>query len=170
MLERVGIFGGTFDPIHCGHLVVAADAHDHLSLDLVLFVVARNPWQKTVGTPTGIRYNMVERAVRYLPWAEASNIEMVRRGPTLTIETLEELSSPDRELFLLLGQDQWENRHTWHRWDEINDLARPHVTPRWLGISSTDIRERIRTGRPIKHLVPDCVQLYLEEHQVYPKE
>lgn len=166
-MKRIGIFGGTFDPLHSGHMIVAADAHHGLDLDCVLFVVAKAPWQKGEITPASIRYEMVQRALRYVPWASASDVELRREGPTRTIETLQELTKPDQELFLLLGQDQWENRTTWERWEDVTRLATPHVTPRWVGISSTDIRERVRVGRSIKHMVPDVVQMHIEDNDLY---
>lgn len=170
MTEHVGIFGGTFDPIHCGHLIIAADAQQALGLDKVLFVVAKRPYQKEHVTDSSIRYAMAIRAVRYLPWAKVSSVELERPGPTYTIDTVNHFERPGRQLHLLLGQDQFENRHTWQQWDEIASKVHVCVAPRWVGISSTDIRRRIREGRPIKHLVPDCVQIYIEEHSIYPKD
>lgn len=169
-MKRIGVFGGTFDPLHVGHMIVAADAHHALGLHVVLFVVAKAPWQKGSGiTPASIRYDMVQRALRYVPWARASDVELRREGPTRTIETLEELAKPEQQLFLLLGQDQWENRQTWDRWEDVCRLAIPHVTPRWVGISSTNIRERVRTGRSIKYHVPDVVETHIVDHKLYQR-
>lgn len=166
-MKRVGIFGGTFDPLHVGHMIIAADARQELGLDKVLFVIAKAPWQKGSGTAASIRYEMVQRALRYVPWARASDVELKRDGPTRTIETLETLTRPNQTLYLLLGQDQWENRKTWERWDDVCRLATPHVTPRWVGISSTDIRNRVKTGQSIKYMVPDIVQYHIEDHKLY---
>lgn len=170
-MKRVGVFGGTFDPLHVGHMIIAADAHQDLGLDKVLFIVAKAPWQKATGiTPASIRYEMVQRALRYVPWARACDVELTRDGPTRTIETLESLTQPNQELFLLLGQDQWENRMTWFRWDDVSRLATPHVTPRWVGISSTDIRKRVKSGHPIKYMVPDIVQIYMDDNKLYREQ
>lgn len=174
MGQHVGIFGGTFDPIHVAHLVVAADCRHDLKLDRVLFVVAKDPYQKQnqYVTSASARYGMVSRAVRFQDWAEASDIEIKREGETRTVDTLRILRArnPETEYTLLLGQDQFENRHTWYEWSEIEQTTKIHVTPRWMGVSSTDIRKRIREGRTIKHLVPDCIDLYLQEHSLYPKD
>ena len=104
--ERIGILGGTFDPVHVGHLMDASAARHQLGLDRVLVVVARDPWQKRdrVIAPAEVRYEMVVAALDGVEGLEASRIELDRDGPTYTIDTVEQLAAPDRELFLIVGQ------------------------------------------------------------------
>lgn len=175
MTERIGIFGGTFDPPHNGHLILALDAHDDLNLDRVLFVVNNDPWQKegTVEAEAFHRLIMTDIALAetfwsmQLPWAEVSTIEVDRGGPSHTIETLEDLSAPNRELFLLIGSDLIPEISTWERYKEIPDYCRVHPVERWVGISSTRVRQRIRDGQSLRRIVPDDVITYIEKTGLY---
>ena len=119
--ERIGILGGTFDPVHVGHLMDAAAARHQLGLDRVMVVVARDPWQKRdrVIAPAAIRYDMVVAALDGVEGLVASRIEMEREGPTYTIDTIEALAAPGRELFLVMGSDVVAGLPTWHRVDEL---------------------------------------------------
>lgn len=180
--ERLGIFGGTFDPPHVGHLVTAVNVRHDLGLDRVLLVVNDVPWQKVGSRPISAaadRFAMVEAAVRGVDGLAASPIEIDAGGPSYTVDTLVALraESPARELFVILGADAAAGLLTWDRAEEVRDLAtvvavhRPgvaDVTPlagwRWvrldlpgLEVSSTDLRERVRDGRPLDYLVPDAV-------------
>lgn len=174
-MERVGILGGTFDPIHNGHLVLAEDARHDLGLDRVLFVVAGDPWQKegTVVASAFDRLVMADLAIADLSWAEVSTVEIDREGPTYTIDTLEQLHSAqpiavgDQEFFLILGSDQIDNLKTWHRVKEIPALVTVHPVSRWLKISSTIIRQRVKEGRPIRHLTPGNVIEYISRVGLY---
>lgn len=169
-MERIGIFGGTFDPLHVGHLSMAFDAYQELRLTKVLFVVAKEPWQKEGVTPAAIRHMMVHDSVARLWWAEASDIEIRREGLSYTIDTLRELSALDGpELFLLLGQDQFDNLHTWKDSQSIEGFATIHVMPRWLNLSSTTVRDRVREGRPNHYLIPDEAQSIIETFDLYRK-
>jgi nicotinate-nucleotide adenylyltransferase len=175
--ERVGVLGGTFDPIHVGHLVAAADARAALQLDRVLLVVAGDPWQKrghVVGS-TAERLELVEAAVAEIEGLEASRIEIDRGGPSVTADTLEAIARPDRSLFLLLGADAVANMTTWRRLDDTRPLATvvvieregEHATPPgdlWsvehltiprLDVSSSEIRDRLARGFPVDGLVPE---------------
>jgi nicotinate-nucleotide adenylyltransferase len=176
-VERLGIFGGTFDPIHIGHLVAAVNARHALRLDRVLLVVANQPWQKSDRAVTGAeqRLALVEAAVEGAPGLEASRIEIDRGGDSYTADTLEALADvTDRELFLVIGADVAAELDTWERIDVVRRLATlvvvnrpgtavPHVGPGWrveaveipqLEISSSDLRARAADGRPLDHLVP----------------
>jgi nicotinate-nucleotide adenylyltransferase len=181
MGERIGIFGGTFDPIHVGHLVAAVNAHHDLGLDRVVLMVANVPWQKAGArqvTPAEDRFAMVKAAVGEVPGLEASRLEIDRGGPSYTADTIAELSKlhPRTELFVIVGWDVSAELATWERTDEIRDLAtlvvvnRPGTPPPeglrqegWrleavtvpnLEISSTDLRARAADGRPLDYLVP----------------
>jgi nicotinate-nucleotide adenylyltransferase len=179
--ERVGLLGGTFDPIHVGHLAVAMAAKHQLQLDRVLLMVANVPWQKAKLrhiSDADARLAMVQAAVKGYDGLEASDLEMRRGGDSYTADTLHELSSPDRELFLIIGSDLVDDLTTWKRWQEIPPLCtlavahRPmedekgELSPGWrsvtirvpaLEISSTELREMASEGRPIDFLVPGPV-------------
>lgn len=177
--ERIGVFGGTFDPVHVGHVVAAADARAALSLDRVLVVVAGDPWQKRdlVVASARDRLALVEAAMEGVDGVEASAIEVEHDGMSVTADTLEALQAGGRELFLLLGADAVANMHTWRRLDDTRDLATVVVIeragehaeppgPGWrvehlriprLEVSSTEIRGRLAQGRPVDGLVPPSV-------------
>src|SRR5438309_566525 len=115
--ERIGILGGTFDPVHVGHLIDACAARHQLALDRVLVVVARDPWQKhgRVVAPAEQRFEMLAAAIDGAVGLEASRIELERDGPTYTIDTVEQLSEPGRELVLVMGSDVAGSLDSWHR-------------------------------------------------------
>ncbi len=177
MTERVGVLGGTFDPIHVAHLAVAAQARHQLGLDRVLLVVANVPWQKAkvrnVSSAVD-RLAMVKAAVAGYSGLEASTIEIDRGGDSYTADTLRQLSADDRELFLIIGSDLVDDLTTWKRWEEIPPMCtlavayrpgeevRAELSPGWskvalrcpaLEISSTELRQMVGDGRPIDFLV-----------------
>jgi nicotinate-nucleotide adenylyltransferase len=178
-VERIGVLGGTFDPVHIGHLAAAVNVRHELGLQRVLLVVANVPWQK-VGSrqvaPAEDRYAVVRAAAEGLDGVEASRVEIDRGGPSYTADTLAELAAahPGAGLFLIVGSDVVPELHTWERVDEVRELAtlvavaRPGATVHdppegWrmevveipsLAVSSTDLRHRVATGRPLDVLVP----------------
>jgi nicotinate-nucleotide adenylyltransferase len=185
--RRLGIFGGTFDPPHVGHLVTAVNVRHELQLDRVLLVVSGQPWQK-VGTraitPAEDRFALVQAAVGGVEGIEASRMEIDRPGMSYTADTLAELSAsdPTLELFVVLGSDAAGGLPTWERADEVREGAtivmveRPGVrevdppvgwswvrveVPR-LEVSSTELRTRVVDGRPLDYLltpaVIDCIE------------
>lgn len=188
--RRVGLFGGTFDPPHVAHVVLAAAAVYQLELDVLVVTVAGVPWQK-VGSrhisPAETRLEMTQRAFENVRSVEVSDIELRRTGNSYTVDTLHEFAADDTDLFLLLGSDTAAGLDTWERYDEIAALASIAVFPRrgyedatppdgfsWtalelpgLEISSTDLRERARTGRPVVGLVPPKVQSIIERDELY---
>ncbi len=170
----LGILGGTFDPPHIGHLAAAIEVRSALHLERVLLMVANDPWQKTGTRPlskASDRFAMVSAAVQGFDGLEASGLEIDRGGVTYTIDTLHVLraSSPDQHLFLIMGSDAATNLHTWHRYEELQDLATLVIVDRdgdsdaeppsgWsavrvalprLDISSRELRDRARSGRPL---------------------
>jgi len=186
--ERLGVLGGTFDPVHVGHLMDAAAARHQLDLDRVFVVVARDPWQKRerVIAPAEVRYQMLVAALDGTEGIDASRIELERDGPTYTIDTVEQLASPDRELFLVIGSDVAAGLSTWHRVDELRERvtlavvdreASPFPSPAgWrvervavprLDLSSTDLRARVAAGEPIDFLVPTPAARILRAHHLY---
>ena len=123
--ERLGVFGGTFDPVHVGHLVAAVNVRHELTLDRVLFVVANKPWQKGERVVAGAddRAAMVEAAVEDVAGLEVSRLELDRGGPSYTVDTLEPLAERGAELFLIVGADAAASIETWHRVDAVRRLA-----------------------------------------------
>ena len=192
MSERLGIFGGTFDPPHVGHLVTAVNVRHDLSLNRVLLVVAGRPWQK-LGTreisSAADRHAMVAAAVGSVEGLEASALEIDRPGMSFTADTLATLrdEDPTRELFLILGSDAAAGLPTWGRADEVRALAtlvvvdRPGARsagppPGWtwervevprLEVSSTELRARVAEGRPLDYLLTPEVIATIESRGLY---
>lgn len=190
---RIGLFGGTFDPPHLGHLAAALAAYDQLELDLVLFVVANDPWQKTEAgievTPAQHRLEMVKVAVSDFDGLRADDSEINRGGLTYTSITLQEMKVvfPNSDLFLLVGGDVAAELDTW----KDTDLIRNNTTlvvvdrPGYLGaeppagwkfkrviaetpdIAGTEIRFRSRRGAEVKTMVSESVKSYIDEHGLY---
>ena len=193
-IRRLGVYGGTFDPIHTGHLAIARGVVAHCGLDRLLFVPSARPPHKQghAMAPPDDRYRMAELATRHDPRLEVSDTEINRPGLSYTVDTLEELRRKyggASEIHLVLGADSLLEIDTWHAPDRIFDLAtvvtvpRPGkdltgVDPGWLDrvvniqlpeidVSSTDIRRRVGQGLPIAHLVPEEVAGYIEERGLY---
>lgn len=190
MSERIGVLGGTFDPVHVAHVVAAVDVRAALELDRVLLIVAGDPWQKRgrVVASAADRLALVEAAVEGVDGLEASAVEIERNAPSVTADTLEGLAAPDRELFLVLGSDAVANMPTWRRLEDTRHLATVVVVeragdrdatppgPGWrvervriprLEISSTDVRDRLAGGRPVDGLVPPSVIRTIEARGLY---
>ena len=190
--ERIGIFGGTFDPPHVGHLVSAVNVRHGLRLDRVLLVVNNVPWQKLGSRSISSaedRFAMVAAAVAEVDGLEASRIELVAGGRSYTADTLATLlgEDPARELFVILGADAAAGLLSWERAEEVRDQAtivvveRPGASsvealPGWrwtsvevprLDVSSTDLRARVVDGRPLDYLVTHEVVDWIEAHDLY---
>jgi nicotinate-nucleotide adenylyltransferase len=189
--ERIGIFGGTFDPIHVAHLAVGVAALHQLQLDRVLFVVSNVPWQKAKTrhiSSADDRLAMVRSAVSGRPGLEASSIEIDRGGDSYTADTLASLAQPGREIFLIIGSDLVDDLTTWKRWEEIpaqctlavahrpGEEERGELSPGWrsvairlpaLELSSTELRDMVRNQRPVDFLVPDPVLRVIVERNLY---
>ena len=184
------MFGGTFDPVHIAHIVVATETRAALGLDRVLLVVAGDPWQKRgkVVASARDRLMLAEAAVDGVEGVEASAIEVERHVASVTADTLEALAGPHRELFLVLGADAVANMSTWRRLDDTRELATIVVVERsgdayaeppgsgWkvervaiprLDVSSTDLRDRLATGRPVDGLIPPAVVQVIDAHGLY---
>lgn len=188
---RVGVFGGSFDPPHVGHLAVAQDAAEALSLDLLLLVPARvSPFKAGEAvTPGEVRLELLRRALAGHPDLEAWPGELARPAPSYTVDTLREVRSqyPGADLFLLMGDDQWASFPDWRSPREILELATvcvlaragdadgdgapdwPHLRlpTRRVDVSSSEIRERAALGRSIRFLVPERVREAIIENRLY---
>lgn len=193
-MRAVGVLGGSFDPVHYGHLALARSALRHFSFDPLLLIPAGAPPHKsqTVNAPPRHRLAMLKRAVAETGLsAEVRDSEMVRAGPSYTIDTLYALRAefPGREICFVIGSDNLAEIITWHRWREIlpltifcvahrpgydlvvpPDLAmatiRPFPSPE-VDISSSEIRRRLRAGESCENLAPKSVLAYIREHGLY---
>jgi nicotinate-nucleotide adenylyltransferase len=192
--RRIGVMGGTFDPVHHGHLVAASEVAHNFALDEVIFVPTGQPYQKEarVVSPAEDRYLMTVIATASNPRFSVSRVDIDRPGPTYTIDTLRELhaAGPDDELFFITGADALAEILTWHAVDELFTLAhfvgctRPGhrlsgaglpedkvslVEIPALAISSTECRARVVAGEPVWYLVPDGVVQYIAKRRLYAK-
>jgi nicotinate-nucleotide adenylyltransferase len=190
--ERIGVMGGTFDPIHHGHLVAASEVAHELGLDRVLFVPTGSPWQKS-------RPDLTDRETRYLMTAVAtaedprfcvSRVDIDRPGPTYAVDTLTDLrrDNPDSPLYFITGADVLSAILTWRDSSRVLELAhfvgvtRPNHAPDAsrlppgsatiltvpaLAISSTQCRDRVRAGRPLSYLVPVAVERFIAKTGLY---
>jgi nicotinate-nucleotide adenylyltransferase len=194
---RLGLLGGTFDPIHVGHLMIAEVALAALALDRVMFIPAGDPPHKGESvTDAEHRYSMALLATGDHPAFLVSRRELEREGPSYSLTTIGEYREevgPSGELFFIAGADTLVDIRTWHRWEEVLQscrfaaLARPGsdfadllsavpekyhrgidlVTGPGLAISSTDVRERVQRGEPIRYLVPTTVDIYIRNYGLY---
>ncbi len=191
--RRIGIFGGTFDPIHVGHLVAAVNARAEARLDELLLVVSNSPWQKEGSraiTPAEMRFLLVEDAVRGVEGLRASDMEIQRGCSSYTIDTVIELtgSDPSIEVVLVVGADAAAGLSTWHRYSELSKMVdlvvvnrpgafvEPSSLAEWkvtfvevpsLAVSSTEIRQRSADGRPLDFLVSRHTIDFIAKHQLY---
>ena len=188
--RRVGIMGGTFDPIHHGHLVAASEVAQSYGLDEVVFVPTGEPTYKSVVTPAEHRYLMTVIATASNPRFTVSRVDIDRGKPTFTIDTLRDIrrERPDAELFFITGADAIAQILSWRDVEELWELAHFVAVSRpghdlsvsglpeqdvsllevpALAISSTDCRDRVRRGFPVWYLVPDGVVQYISKHHLY---
>jgi len=192
VIRRVGLFGGTFDPVHNAHVALAHAALAGLALDEVRWVPSGHSWQKNHHAAAAEhREAMLRLAIAGEPRFVLDRIEIERTGPSYTLDTVRELraAEPGTEWVLMIGQDQYASLHTWRDWAQLLGLvtlavanrpgtaslphaevrAHPHraVPLPMLDISATDIRHRVRHGEDISQLVPPPVARYIETHRLY---
>lgn len=195
MAHRIGIMGGTFDPIHNGHLVAGSEVAYRFGLDIVLYVPTGEPWQKADRKVSDKedRYLMTVIATASNPRFTVSRVDIDREGATYTIDTLRDLRQqfPDAELYFITGADSLQNIRSWKNYEEMFELAQfvgvnrpgyevnrsdlPERTVQLIeipamAISSTDCRARARAGQPVWYLVPDGVVQYIEKRKLYRPE
>lgn len=197
LVVRVGIIGGTFDPIHVGHLLVAEDARVSMELEEVVFIPTGQPWMKSGSTlsPAHHRMNMVRMAIASNPFFRASSVEIDRPGPTYTVDTLREMRREldgEDDLYFILGSDSSEKFHQWKEPEEVLRLCTIVTAPRpgsldhdlsaidqygsgkavllegpLLDISGTEIRRRVSLGLSVRYLVPHEVEHYIRRYGLY---
>ncbi|MEV4317881.1 nicotinate-nucleotide adenylyltransferase [Actinocrispum sp. NPDC049592] len=190
--RRIGIMGGTFDPVHHGHLVAASEVQARFDLDEVIFVPTGQPWQKGARevSPAEDRYLMTVIATASNPRFSVSRVDIDRKGPTYTVDTLQDLraSRPEAEIFFITGADALAQILSWRDAEKLFGLAhfigvtRPgytlddHHLPDGsvslvevpaMAISSTACRDRVALGEPIWYLVPDGVVQYIQKRDLY---
>jgi nicotinate-nucleotide adenylyltransferase len=195
--ERIGLFGGSFDPVHHGHLLLAQDAVEQLRLDRLFFIPAAINPHKLDAAPQAsprLRLEMLREATRMQPLFSIDTLELEREGPSFTIDTVDAFRSrfAGAQIFLLLGEDNLPKLHSWHQFERLRQLvsfvsfgrrahapeaAAPAAAPdkdlrlerlvRKIDISSTEIRARVAKGLPIQYLVPESVRLLIQSHALY---
>jgi nicotinate-nucleotide adenylyltransferase len=193
--RRIGLLGGTFDPVHNAHLALAHVALDTLALDELRWIPAGTPWQKArIVTAAEHRVAMLRLALAGESRFRLERCELERAGPSYTLDTVRELQQrePGATWFLVVGQDQYANLHTWHGWQDLLALvtlavaARPGavqvtdarlqgVVPRVLPLPAMDIaasalRQRVADGQAIDRLVPPAVARYIDQHALYLRD
>jgi len=190
--------GGTFDPIHYAHLAIAEESRLVFHLDRVIWIPAGDPPHKQGQpvTPACHRLAMVETATQDNPAFSVSSVELHRQGPSYSLDTLRHFLAafPGAEVYFITGADTVLELLTWHRHEEVVRscrfiaAARPGydldqldsilpaayveridiLNPPWMDLSSTEIRDRVRSGQSIRYLLPEPVRAYIEEHRLYP--
>jgi len=201
--RRIGLMGGSFDPVHQAHVALAELALRELQLDEVRWIPAGQPWQKARQlAPAADRVAMVRLAIRHEPRFVVDTVEVERSGPSYTLDTVRSLQAglpgQANSWFLIIGQDQYANFHTWHGWEELLDRVTLAVAGRAgqvpqahallsrhphqlvllplpsMAVSSTDIRARLARGDDAASLVPamvsEAVARYIADHQLYAPE
>ncbi len=188
MGRRIGLFGGTFDPPHLGHLAAAVTAREALGLDEVLLVVANDPWQKSGRRPiteAQHRLAMTELLVEDIDGIEASDVEILRGGESYMIDTVTDMRRQGHEITLIVGADVADGLETWERWDQLRQLVRLAVLDRpgyvsptldgWLmervsvepkDISSSKLRDQMSEGASIYDSLSASVRSYIDDHQL----
>ncbi len=191
---RIGIFGGTFDPPHAGHVAAARAVIEQLGLDRLLLVVANDPWQKSgqrTVSPAADRYALTELVAGEIPGAEASRLEMERGGPSYSVETAEEILAEaggrPTELFLVVGADLVPELGSWHRTEDLRRLVTlavvsrptgpaPAIPPGWraewvdgpqVPVSSSEVRALLAEGGSVEGMVPEAVIRGIRRRNLY---
>jgi nicotinate-nucleotide adenylyltransferase len=183
--KKIGVYGGTFDPIHCAHLILAREALEKLGLEQIIFVPAAISPHKLTQTPTPapMRVEMLRGAIEGEARFSMDELELNRPPPSYTFDTITEFKrrSPQDQIFYLIGSDNLPRLESWHRFGELRALVQFVVLDRGAGgthsdfptimrhmdISATEIRKRVATGRSIRYLVPTAVEEIIARYQLY---
>lgn len=186
-MRKIGIYGGTFDPIHHGHLIMAREAMETLELDSVIFVPAATSPHKLdrQAASAELRLEMLRAAIESEPKFSTDDRELRRGPPSFAIDTIEEVARREgsAKMFYFIGEDNVPTLRTWHRFAELEKLAEfvvlyrsgletEHafkIIQRKIDISATEIRNRVASGRSIRYLVPDAVDRIIQREKLYRK-
>jgi nicotinate-nucleotide adenylyltransferase len=183
-LKKIGIYGGTFDPIHHGHLILAREAREALDLEKLIFVPARiAPHKRAAFASAELRLSMLQAAVEGEGGFEVDDCELRRAPPSFTIDTIEEIQrrEPDSEIYYLIGEDNLPGLANWRGFDRLQQMVRfvvldragaqptddYPVIARKIDISATEIRKRVASGRSIRYLVPARVEEVIRRNNLY---
>lgn len=186
-MEKIGILGGTFDPLHIGHLIIAEEARLALDLTEVWFIPSyEQPHKTTARTSSFDRFKMVQCAIESNSNFTINDIELERQGPSYTIDTMRQLTEqhPDKKFYFIIGADMVEYLPYWKEIDELVHLVnfvgvnRPgysmvtkypilSINIPDIHLSSTLIRKRLMDGQSCRYLIPECVDTYIKEHKLY---
>lgn len=184
-LKKIGVYGGTFDPIHCAHLILAREALEKLELDEIVFVPAAISPHKLTHTSAhaSTRVEMLRAAIAGEAQFCFDELEINRPPPSYTFDTMTELAQrhPHDQFYCLIGSDNLPRLETWHRFAELREMTQFIVLHRGVGeirsdfptimrhidISATEIRKRVASGRSIRYLVPPAVEEIIAHHQLY---
>lgn len=183
-MKKIGIYGGTFDPIHHGHLILAREARERLGLDKVIFVPARiAPHKRAAFASAEMRLSMLQAAVKGEEGLEVDDCELRRPPPSYTINTVEQLQQrePEAEIYCLIGEDNLAGLAAWRQFDRLRKVVRfvvldrtgaeaTHGYPiiaRKIDISATGIRKRVASGQSIRYLVPASVEEIIRRNKLY---
>jgi nicotinate-nucleotide adenylyltransferase len=186
-LRKIGIYGGTFDPIHCAHLILAREAREQLALEKVIFVPAAvSPFKDAPSAPAPLRHRMLRAAIDGEAGFAVDDCDLRRPPPSYTFDTVEEIRQREGAVtfFYLVGEDNIEALNRWHRFTELRELVQfivldrtgtspPHsyrTIHRKIDISATDIRKRVASGQSIRYLVPARVEEIIHEENLYREE
>jgi nicotinate-nucleotide adenylyltransferase len=184
---KIGIYGGTFDPIHHGHLILAREARELLEFEKVIFVPAAvSPFKSAPAASAQVRLSMLRAAIEGEPGFELDDCELRRPPPSYTIDTIEEIRTRkrDAQLCYLIGEDNLPTLEKWHRFDELRKavqfivLDRTGMPPdhpypivhRKIDISATDIRKRVASGQSIRYFVPQAVEEIIRREKIYQEQ
>jgi nicotinate-nucleotide adenylyltransferase len=183
-MKKIGIYGGTFDPIHHAHLILAREARESLGLEKVIFVpAATSPFKNPPVASMKIRLSMLQAAIEDEPAFVADDCELRRSPPSYAIDTVEQIRQREGgvEIYYLLGHDNIETLPAWHRFEELERLVRfivldrtgseakhPYqIVRRKIDISATEIRKRVASGQSIRYLVPTSVEVMIRRGNLY---
>jgi nicotinate-nucleotide adenylyltransferase len=187
-LKKIAIYGGTFDPVHQAHLILAREAIETLDLDKVILVPAAiSPLKKAAPVASGeVRLAMLRAAIKGEPEFEVDECELLRPPPSYTIDTVEEIRRRecDASIFCLIGEDNVEQLPRWHRFAELEKIVRFVVLDRTgkqpshsyqlihrrIDISATEIRRRVAQREPIRYLVPESVEEIIQHKKLYREQ
>ncbi|MDQ6764631.1 MAG: nicotinate-nucleotide adenylyltransferase [Verrucomicrobiota bacterium] len=185
-VKQLGLYGGTFDPVHNGHLILAREALEQLGLEQILFLPAALSPHKLADKPTpgALRAEMLRVAIEHERSFALDECELQRPAPSFTVDTVCDMQqrNPEARLFYLVGSDNLDRLHTWRRFEDLcrlvtfvvldrgnagGDHADYTLIRRQIDVSATDIRNRVVTGRSIRYLVPPAVEELINRHQLY---
>lgn len=181
---KIAIYGGTFDPIHHGHLILAREARERLGLDKIIFVPAAvSPFKVNTAASGELRLSMLRAAIEDEPGFAIDDCELRRPPPSYTIDTVNEIAKRENaaEIYCLIGDDNVRDLPKWHRADELKNMVRFIVLDRTgnavshnfstigrkIDISATEIRKRVASGQSIRYLVPSAVEKIIRQQKLY---